>query len=268
MRCAAIGGMVLLLTVRLFGQSPQGDARFEVASIKPIPDSFVAGCQPPTCYPSYWMFEPNRFRAIKLSVFDLVSVAYSIPTNRVVGPGWAQSERYDVTAPHGLPASESSTVRLMLQRLLEERFSLRLHREQRPMSVYVLKKARDDGRLGPRLLSIDDCSSPPTLVLERVGCGNVGVPSATTRVGRGRWADFGPRLTEQLVLYVDGRPVVDETELSGWFEMRLDWSDNAADSKWPPLFTALREQLGLKLEAAQRPLEVLVLDSVERPTPN
>jgi len=99
-----------------------------------------------------------------------------------------------------------------------------------------------------------------------VSCGVLGVPGATARMGRGDWA--GLRLVQQLSPSVD-RPVIDETGLSGMFELRLEWSDeNPPTADKASLFTAMREQLGLRLDPAERPMEVLVVDTVERPTPN
>jgi uncharacterized protein (TIGR03435 family) len=150
----------------------------------------------------------------------------------------------------------------MLQHLLQDRFSLRLHREHRPKAVYVLKRARDDGKLGPQLVSISDCSARPSFLPSYYnGCGGMGSRATTSRVGRGKWEDLA--LHRHFAPSVD-RPVIDETGLSGSFALLLDWSD--IDT--PSLLTAVREQLGLKLEAAERPVEVLVIDSVERPTPD
>jgi uncharacterized protein (TIGR03435 family) len=201
-----------------------------------------------------------------MPVLDLVAFAYSMPSDQIFGPEWSKSEEYDVEATHGLPQPNPTSLMPMLQRLLQERFSLRVHREQRPMPVFVLKKARDDGKLGPQLVTIADCNTPRTIVPAYVSCGALGIPGATARMGRGEWTRLG--LFRQLSPSVD-RPVIDETGLSGWFEVRLEWSDQIPPPEdKPSLFTAMQEQLGLKLEAAERPLEVLVIDAVERPTPN
>jgi uncharacterized protein (TIGR03435 family) len=261
-----------VMAASLGAQQPPASA-FDVASVKPSGKNPGTGnCNPPTCYTSYYRMPPGRFIANRMPVLDLVAFAYSIPSNRVFGPEWSKSEEYDVEATHRLPQSTQSALMPMLQLLLQERFSLRLHREQRPLPVYLLRKARDDGRLGPQLLSLpvttyaDLCKSTPTFPAARAACGTLGLPAATSRVGRGTWIDL--RLYQQLSFAVD-RPVIDETGLNGFFEMRLEWSDeNPPTGDKPSLFTAMQEQLGLKLEAAERPLEVLVIDSVERPTPN
>lgn len=238
--------------------------RFEVASIKPAPPMTTVDCKPPTCFPNFYMMSERRFRATKMSVIELVQAAYSMSSMRIIGPDWASSERFDVEATHGLPANDRGVL-LMLQNLLQDRFALRLHREQRPIPVFVLSKARDDGKLGPQLRSISECKGQSTFLPAYISCsGQLATSGPTTRMGRGPWEKLS--LAQRLWPSVD-RPVVDETGLTGMFELRLDWSD-APDGDKPVLFTALREQLGLKLERAERPMEVIVIDRVDRPTPN
>ena len=119
--------LVLFLGVGSSAQSPLPDPRFEVASVKPsTPNPFAGDCKPPTCSSAYYRTPPGRFIATRMSVLELVAVAYSMATNRVVGPEWAMSERYDVEATHRQPKSDQSTLRSMLQGLLQERFSLRV----------------------------------------------------------------------------------------------------------------------------------------------
>jgi len=245
------------------GQAPPAQ-RFEVASIKPAPPIASVECKPPTCFPNFYMMAERRFRATKMSVMDLVEAAYATSSMRIVGPDWLSSERFDIEATHGLPANDRGVL-LMLQNLLQDRFALRLHREQRPIPVLVLSKARDDGKLGPQLRAITECKGESTFLPAYISCsGQLATSGATTRMGRGSWEklSLGQRLWPSV-----NRPVVDETGLTGMFELRLDWSD-APDGDKPVLFTALREQLGLKLEPAERPMEVIVIDSVDRPTPN
>ena len=259
-------------TCAIVAQEPT--PRFEVVSIRPSRPADVPGCQPPSCYTSFYTALPGRFTATKMSVLGLVAYAYEMPSNRMIGPDWAKSELYEVDATHGLPESDRAGLRAMLQGLLQERFSLQLHREQRRMAVYVLTKARSDGRLGPQLVSIADCSDrPPFLPSYYKSCGVMGVRGATTRIGMGRWADLALyRHLEQSL----GQIIVDETGLSGWFAALLEWSNSPRSSSETAsdpsdrldLFVALREQLGLELERAERPVDVLVVDRVERPTEN
>jgi uncharacterized protein (TIGR03435 family) len=158
---------------------------------------------------------------------------------------------------------------------LEERFALKAHQERRPISVYTLLMARADEGLGPGLQRVKrDCTRP---ALGLSGC------SVSRGVGRFR-ADGQPRGT--IVGLLDGSvtepPLVDKTRLSGQFDITLEWNPDitrvpegisnpptlAELEGRPVLFTAVREQLGLKLESDKAEMEVLVIDSVERPTPD
>jgi uncharacterized protein (TIGR03435 family) len=162
----------------------------------------------------------------------------------------------------------------MLQQLLADRFALRQHKETRQVPVYVLTTARSDGKLGPQLVAMKECVDSPR-VMPR--CGSLvypRVPGGVSIRARQTWAAVG--LAQQLAAEVR-RVVVDETMLSGWFDLQLEWASGAAalaatpvapDVELPTLFTALREQLGLKLEAAERPIEMIVIDAAERPTEN
>jgi uncharacterized protein (TIGR03435 family) len=164
----------------------------------------------------------------------------------------------------------------MLQRLLEERFSLQTHRETREMPVYELVKARADDQLGPRLrVSTLDCA--PGGTADRAQCG------FRIDIGRidGKSVDWRV-LVGQLPSAV-GRTVIDKTGLKGFFELTLEWNPDPSVTRSPEataaataaaatpgervtIFTALQEQLGVRLQAARAPLEVLVIDRLERPT--
>jgi uncharacterized protein (TIGR03435 family) len=174
----------------------------------------------------------------------------------------------------------------MMRALLEDRFKLRVHREMRQMRAYALTVARD-GRLGPNLVpSKFDCET--YLAQRRVGGAAQAPVDASGRswclapidhrrpgVEIMRMAGPVKLLMQRVQPYVD-RPVVDATGLSGNVEWVLTfaWRPNApalepnAPADAPEIFTALQEQLGLKLQARQAPVEVLVVDSVELPTPD
>ena len=277
MRHRVVGSLLAacLVAAHPLAQSQAPKPTFEVASVKPSEPSQSVWCQPPTCYTGFYQTFPGRFRATKMSLLELVGIAYEMPTNLIVGPEWTKSERFDVMATHDSAASGRAALKAMLQHLLQDRSFLQVHREPRPMPVYVLKRARDDGKLGPQLVSITDCTERPSFLPSNVGCGTMKVPAATSRVARAKWEDLA--LHQHFAMSVD-RPVIDETGLTGWFALRLDWSNDltgatplnepTADVDRPSLFTALRVQLGLKLEADKRPIEVLVIDRVERPTPD
>lgn len=257
--------LLALAVAPLIAQTPDAALRFEVASIRPSKSGESFG---------YYRPDPNRLSITNMSVVDLVGLAYRMPINRVIGSDWLRTERFNITATFEAPSSGSARWAVMLQNLLAERFALRQHKETRRTSVYVLTTARSDGQLGPQLVAMKECVEPPRVT---PGCGGLAYPrvdGGVSIIARRTWASL--QLAEILPDEV-GRIVVDETKLSGWFDVRLQWASGAAalpstappaDVELPSLFTALREQLGLKLEAAERPIEMIVIDKAERPTEN
>ena len=254
---------LLLGPVVIYGQSAapaptDQRPRFEAASVKPnnSPDAGINN-----------RFSPGRFAYVNTPLDVFISTAYRFPPDRVVGiPDWARREKFDITATHSPQYASFSEQQLaMLQRLLEERFALQTHRETREMPVYELVKVRADG-LGPQLrVSSIDCTSANA---DKAQCG--------TRINSGiidgkfvRWQMVVAQLPGAVA-----RAVIDKTGLNGTFELKLEWNPNpaaapaAAPGERVDIFTALQEQLGVKLQPARAPLEVLVIDKVERPTPD
>ena len=258
--------------------TPQTDANapaFEVASVKPNTSgsgSMSMGWQ------------PGGFSAVNSPLRLLIQTAFDVRDSELVGaPGWISSERFDVTAKAATELTREARSSA-LQALLRERFKFTAHRETREVSVYLLVLARGDGRLGPGLRqSKIDCSPqaraarPPT-----VGGGSASGAAGpgATAVPRPACGSFsaGPTLTSggvtlaQLATSLStrtDRPVLDRTGLAGFFDVDLKWSNQTkATDEGPSLFTAVQEQLGLRLEAGRGPQEILVIDSVERPTPD
>jgi uncharacterized protein (TIGR03435 family) len=181
---------------------------------------------------------------------------------QVVGfPAGLRSGRFDVTAQTAPEvAAEAPThiaMKPFMRTLLEERFKLRTHRERRELPVYALVRSHPN-ELGPRLsLAAIDCSKDATR------CGFPGGP-----VGRIKAEALSADLLMQLLANASGRIVVDRTGLKGPFTIDLEWSQDQTASDKPSIFTAVQEQLGLKLESSRAPVDVLVIDSVERPTPD
>jgi uncharacterized protein (TIGR03435 family) len=220
----------------------------------------------------------------------LIADAYGIPPARVQGgPEWIGAasadvrfiggDRFDIQAQ--LPeAASGAQVPGMLRALLIERFRLRAHVEMRDAPVYVLLLARADGRPGEQLRraafdceALDSARKPP---LEA----NAGEPPRCANEIGGSLIGRGQRigtLVRMLALFAD-RPVVDMTGLTGAFDFDLQFpglntplggrGGGPAPETGEALFTALREQLGLKLEPSRSPIEFLVVDAVERPTAN
>ncbi len=186
------------------------------------------------------------------------------------GPDWLDVDRFDVAA-RGNPHATLEERRARLRNLLRDRFKLVLHSETRELPILALVLARADGRLGPHLRpSAIDCDEymrikkplpPPQSATAARPCRMMMVAGGGLRGGAMKL----PALVATLSANV-GRVVVDRTGLTGSYDFELQWSrDPAADASAPSIFTALQDQLGLKLEPARGPVDVLVVDHVERP---
>ena len=244
---------------------------FEVASIKPQsePVSFASmATASPRLRPG------GVFTGSHASVASLVLYAYDLqPFQLIGGPDWARRDSFEISARASADAS-AAQVRLMVQSLLDDRFKVVTHTEQRDIRFYALVLARQDGRLGPYISRMpDDCSQSSAAEVVK----NFPPRAATTEDGMmtGRCTNLSA-LAGLLSLEME-RPVIDETGLSGRFvyEVRgvtLNASRLRAtpDSlpKWPSVPVALEEQLGLKLQSREGPFPVLVIDSVSQPTAN
>jgi uncharacterized protein (TIGR03435 family) len=220
---------------------------------------------------------PGMFRGTNISVHSLMRLAFGNEGRNLLndqiagGPGWITTERYDVI---GRTSGEMRNFRAaapLIRRLLEERFQLRAHREQRQLAVYALRTSRPDGRLGPALRrSALDCSDPA-----------VRARASSTPSNSGNWCGSrfehgsihaGGYAIPSLVFSLSGiveKFIVDETGLTGSFDIGLEWNqDPAAASDKPSLFTALQEQLGLRLVPTTAAVDVVVIDSVQHPSPD
>ena len=269
-------------------QAPADKPKFEVASVRENTNDdgkVMFGIQP-----------GGRFNTVGAPLGELIRVAYGVQRTQLVGaPDWTETARYDIVAkaetdiPGSAPGSPPGPLNFMLQDLLEDRFKLRAHRETREMPVYALRLARTDGKLGERLKpSAIDCAAmrgrggrmagPPGPLApgERPQCGMRVAPNHVLAGGVGL-----TQLTQMLSQFTQ-RVVVDRTGLSGTFDIDLSFTPERMpqgppppgapplniDPNGPSLFTALQEQLGLKLESEKAPVAVLVIDHVERPTPD
>jgi len=217
----------------------------------------------------------GRFEATNITLRHLIAGAYGtpqqpVPDSRIIGgPNWMDSDRFDVAAKAaGNP--DRTQMLLMVRALLAERFKLSVHHESRELPIYALVMARADRRLGLQLhrSEVEDCNAqavcgimspagPPHLMGKSVGMASVATALA-------RFA---------------GRAVEDRTGLIGNYDFDLRWSLDqmqrnpqvpapAPPADGPSIFTALQEQLGLKLEAAKAALDVVVIDRAEPPTEN
>ena len=236
------------------------------------------------------------YATLRMLIQGAYAPSYQMEGLIVGGPGWLDTDRFDVDAKMAPgTTADADDMRAMARALLADRFKLAAHAETRDLQVYALVLARSDGKLGPKMRPSDvDCeamraarangAAPP------VGPPRAGEPmaSCTTRLMFGplsRIESSGMRLA-QLVGFLSlstGRPVVDRTGLSGDFIVSVEFvaEPGAGSQLGPPapaaaapppdaasLFTALQEQLGLKLDSRREPTEVLVIDRVEQPSPD
>jgi uncharacterized protein (TIGR03435 family) len=209
---------------------------------------------------------------VNAAVVSLIRSAY--PTLELVGvPSWVESEPYDVNAKaEGNPTREQIT--LLLQALLADRFKLAVHEETRERPVFTLVVAHNDGRFGPGLLpSKVDCKA---VNLARRAGRRVEGPLPSNDAPPCGWSSNGETLrvgglpmsrVAGVLGKPDGRVVIDKTGLAGNYEFTLRYTTEPTPTDdRPSLFTALEEQLGLKLVSNRAPLQVLVVDHIERPT--
>jgi uncharacterized protein (TIGR03435 family) len=236
-----------------------GAQSFEVASIKPSQpqseDRQITGFITPG---------GGRLNTIKTSVRMLITFAYNVKDYQLSGgPGWTNSETYDITAKaEGNPPPEQ--MRLMLQTLLKDRFRLVLQHGTKDAPIYELMVAKG----GPKL---QEDTTSPTMKMGMTGRGRITAQKASI-------AAFVSTLG-----VITGRPVVDKTGLQGAYAFKLEWTPDVGeggppglggpnavppDPGGPSLFTAIQEQLGLRLQSAKGPVESLTIESVERPSEN
>jgi uncharacterized protein (TIGR03435 family) len=255
-RSALIAAFAFGFTVSALGQTgaPERKPSFEVASVKPNKETGGS-----------FSLSGNRQTFIGTTAGSLIAYAFNLRDAEVIGgPPWVHADRLDVIAQaERKPTPEE--FRLMMQSLLEERFALKAHRETREAPVYRLVLAKRDGTLGPQLLKSDsECGAPPpTSVPWAIHACRGRMGPADMTMG----AELFSGLISTLESLVDRR-IIDETGLSGRFDARLEWSRGEKDLTRPSIYTAIQEQLGLKLEPARGPVNVLVVDSISRPTPD
>jgi uncharacterized protein (TIGR03435 family) len=278
---AAAGAMLALpafLTGSSLNAQAPADAAFEVASVKPNKSGdgrVMVGLAP-----------GGRFNATNVPLRMLLRQAFNVQDFQIVGgPDWLGSDRFDVVAKAPEGEFTADQMRPMLRSLLVERFKLASHKETREMPIYALMKARADGKLGPGITTAAvDCASvmrgrrggpppAPPQPGQKLECGLM--------IGPGRMNAGGMAMSNlaQSLSPLVGRVVLDKTELTGSYDFELAYSPEGlaglppllnggpppVDPNAPTIFTALQEQLGLKLDSQRGPVEVVVIDHVEQP---
>jgi uncharacterized protein (TIGR03435 family) len=221
----------------------------------------------------------GRFRALNTTVRELLRAAYQFELERfqiVGGPSWVDSDRFDIQATVGGDASPEQ-MSAMVRSLLVERFGLATRRETRELPIFHLV-ARDDRRPGPQLAAATgncvarDLARPSAPDSDnRPPCGFSFPPDAGDLQHMVGTAVTMEQLAQRLRMYADGM-VVDRTGLTGRFDLRLEYMPASVARSDPgvgvSIFTAVQEQLGLRLQSTRGPVEVLVVERVERPSAN
>jgi len=201
-----------------------------------------------------WHVDPKMINVTAEPLQVYVQQAHSLKPYQVVlkGSEWIGSERYDIQARIEQPATEDEMM-LMLRKALADRFHLHVHVEMREMPVYFLNV----DRRGIKMHQATVTTGP-----------NLGVHSTEVDATHLAMADF----VDVLSKFITDRPVLDRTQLKAEYQFKLEFAPSNASpdspSDLPSIYSALTEQLGLKLEAGKAPVEVLVIDSAERPQPN
>jgi len=237
-------GMALVAMTVAAQQAPQA---FEIVSIRPN----VTGSESRRASSA----PGGAFVATNAGLRLLMSRAFGVPEAQIVrGPGWVDTEKYDVNARAAVPYEMTrEQLRPCLQAMLAERFGLKFHRERKEGSVYSLVLAKN----GPKFR-------------EHAGDGRSGISASTEQ---GKTNISGTKITmARLAEYLSGqadRRVIDNTGLTGEYDFVVEWSpDETVASAQPSIFAALQEQLGLRLVSTIGPIETIVIDDVDRPSEN
>jgi uncharacterized protein (TIGR03435 family) len=298
MRSAIIvAGLMAWPLLGAFGQAAEENPTFDVASVKPSQPQTGPGMRvmmrggPGTP-------DPGQLTYTNVSLQNILQNAYDVKSYQISGPGWLGSERYDIAAkiPQGATKEQ---FRKMLQNLLAERFKLTLHRETKELPIYALVVGKNGSKLKETPKDTPAAGGAPPPGGGRMKLDKDGRPQMPP-MGKGsmrmmfhngnqelsavgmKLSGLADMLSGQL-----GRPVVDQTGLTGEYDFTLECSPEnmvnmgpmpppppgaapvMVESSAPPLPQAIQEQLGLKLEAKKGPVELLVIDHAEKvPTEN
>jgi uncharacterized protein (TIGR03435 family) len=197
---------------------------------------------------------------------NVIRNAWQVQAFQIVGgPGWIDTERWDIVAK--VDGNPGPQMMAMVQSLLADRFKLVAHKETREMPIYALVFARADRAFGPKLhASSTDCQKEMSAAIARSGPPGPNSPLLCGIRSVGGHIELNAAAISSFIRNlapIAGRSIVDRTGLAGGYDADLTWNDS---EQGPSLFTAIQEQLGLKLDAQRGPVDVLVIDSVERPT--
>ena len=252
----------LIAAAPLLSQGPPAkEPAFEVATIKPSTPGDRSGR-------FATMQSTHQFVARNYTLKYLVAFAYNLPQRLISGgPAWIDSDPYNILAT--TPGENRPSVddqMLMARKLLTDRFKLTLHREQKELPVYLLTVAK----MGSKLKESTAPDSQPVLV-NRVFPNRIQLPARSATM---------EQFASMMQRAVLDRPVLNKTDLTGKYDFDLEWTPDDTqfggalppvkpeEAERPDLIAALQEQLGLRLESGRGLVEVIVIDSVDRPTEN
>jgi uncharacterized protein (TIGR03435 family) len=259
-------GLMLLLIALGGPVLSGGQLTFDVASIRQNTSLTTGGGGGPRPGGSYVMRN--------MTVRGLIGIAYGgLPASRVLGgPEWLNVDRYDINA-RSKPDPTPDEAGQMLQALLRDRFSLAVQLQKRELPVYELTFLRSDRQLGPNLcVAKVDCKDPQAAKAANTADAATGSMACGISFDNGRFTGGGVEMAtlERTLIAPAGRPVIDRTGLTGGYDVDLRWTPTVgtepASGDAISIFTAVQEQLGLKLESSTAPLDVVVITRVERPT--
>ena len=220
---------------------------FEVASIKPNNSGSGRSTESTS---------PGRLSATNITISSVIQDAFGIKSFQISGgPGWLTTDNYDIEAKTGTSRDLNDIeFRPYLQALLADRFHFKYHRDTKELQFYSLTLAKNGAKMTAHAGEGTDSSNNINN-----GSGNTALSSVNSSM-----ANFAGLLGRRM-----DRLVVDKTDLKGGYDFKLEWAPNpTAESTDPSIFTALEEQLGLKLESTKGPVEIIVIDNLERPSEN
>jgi uncharacterized protein (TIGR03435 family) len=266
----------LLVVIVIGGSMATGQIKppdqFEVVSVKPTESTDRRALVEEL---------PGRLIMRNFTARALVLFAYDVADYQVSGgPSWINSDAYDLQATTQGNATAGQMENSMLRALLQDRFRLSLHRETKQMPVYEMVLANRDGKLQPStkdscVVRSADAPPPPAAAPGTIFCGTHHLTSNELHRTLDGAGISMAALAGYLSYWLVHRPIINKTGLDGTFDIHMEWTADPPNgvgdpdfSGGPSIFTALREQLGLKLQSGTGPAEVLIIDHIEKPSPN
>jgi uncharacterized protein (TIGR03435 family) len=263
-----IGPILAVLVCATAVHSQSAHPAFEVASVKPSPPPGAGRSPARVVRGGPGSTDPGSATFTNIDLFSLVTMAYGIKPYQIAGPDWLHAARFDITAK--IPAGATRPqYRLMLQDLLAGRFKLALHHEQKELPTYDLVVGKNGAKFKAAVedpTAVDQGLQPPLTITPPPGYKG----PMNVRFAKCSMEKLADTLSASL-----GQPVTDATGLNGEYDITLRYTlagleaDAAAANLNPTILDAVQEQLGLKLVAKKGPVDILVIDRVEKlPTDN